>query len=157
MRITATIISEGVAVDALTGRITAFNILDSVMAPRLPAGLPRLNVLVFHERADDDVLPVEERAVLCDPNGGVIQQIDVALDFAAPFHTSVHAFWGIRFSLEGRHRIAVLHRARGATEFVEVARRDFLFQVQPHPLMPQVKEMSKETPAPEAPRPGKIA
>lgn len=146
-RVNAVVACEGISIDALTGRITAFNILDTVYVPRVPAVLPRLHVLVASERVPE--VPVngaavtapttlKERVTISAPNGRVLSRTEpteIEFTLTLPYHNSLHTFWGMRFDEEGVVTIVVEHQREGG-EWLEVSKRTLLAQLVAHPLMP---------------------
>lgn len=136
-QVNAVVVCEGISIDALTGRITAFNILDVVYAPRLPALLPRIHVLVSSERSGDPSPSARERVSLLAEDGTVISRTDaVDVEFTRLFHSSLHSFWSVRFDTAGALSVVVEHQAPGRDDWTAVFRRTLVAQVAPHPLMP---------------------
>ncbi|MFZ5440926.1 MAG: DUF6941 family protein [Myxococcota bacterium] len=143
-KINAVIACEGLALDAITGRVTAFNALDTIFLARLPALLQRLHVLVSYERVADSG-PVQERVTILSPTGAVLARTkETELQLTLPFHNSLHAIWGLKFEEQGDLEIVVEHR-EGDADFREVFRRKLRAELQPHPLMPTITAPAEQS------------
>ncbi len=64
----ATLLAEGVSLDGMTGRLSVFNMLESVLAPTFPAVLAKLVVVNLYE-IDDGRDRYWERITVVDGEG----------------------------------------------------------------------------------------
>jgi hypothetical protein len=137
--------AEGVALDQLTGRLTAFNILDNIFAAGLPAMLPRLHVVGVYE-LEPRPETVFTKVQLLDPSGAVLSELVVKVEFAARApgkapvsHTTVHTFWNTAFKVEGDHALVLSHAPSldDPDGWEKVATRTLAVVRAPHPLAPQ--------------------
>jgi len=110
-RLVAVLLAEGVAIDSISSRVTAFNMLDTVRALRFPAILPRLYVVTIYESekkppGDERLTRVWERVSI---DGSVIGEVtsNSALEVGSPSHTSVHLFSAVKLADAGVYRVTV--------------------------------------------------
>jgi len=138
-RINAVIVAEGVSVDAFTGRVTAFNMLDSLFVPRVPAALPKLHIVVSNEREIEDER-FFERVVIKTASGQEVAATNpVEVHFALRFHMALHTLWGVRFDAVGVFAVEVQRRPSESAPWSVAFARTLLTQLAPHPLMPVAK------------------
>lgn len=107
-RIVAALMAEGVALDALSGRLTAFNMLETVSAAKYPALLPRLCAVIFYEAASSDPEVFQERVRLMGPEDvevGVPSSREVVI--AARVHRSIHVLAGLRLERPGEYVLSI--------------------------------------------------
>jgi hypothetical protein len=141
----ALVVAEAVSIDQLTGRITAFNMLDLIFAQDLPALLNRVTVVAAYDLSDAREV-VFERAVLLDPDDHEVASTDpVKVEFNArtagkpgPIsHTTIHTFWNTTVRADGDYSLALQHAAAADGPWnTEVARRRLVIIKAPHPLAP---------------------
>lgn len=139
----ALVISEAVSVDQLTGRVTAFNILDLVFAQNLPALLHRITALAAYELNGENET-VYERAQLMSPAGEVVAGTNpMRIEFGhrgagtvPASHTSIHTLWNSALRVQGDYSIVLSQSATTDGPWEEVARRRVVVAMAPHPLAP---------------------
>jgi hypothetical protein len=115
-RLVSFIASEGLAIDQLTSRVTAFNMIDHVMLPGLPAVFLRLCALSFYELGETPESFLE-RVSLPNPQGvavGISVSL-VALGARLPAqlpngHRSIHILWSTKMDDVGDYHLALEHR-----------------------------------------------
>lgn len=115
-RLVATLMSEGAALDLFSNRFTAFNLLESVACPKLPALLARLAILTIYE-LDEQQETIFERVALLSPKGEPVGQAStVQIGFSAlgeggmpNSHRSLHMLWGLKFDVAGVYSLRVEH------------------------------------------------
>ena len=137
MEIVTLFASEGVSVDVFTGRVSAYNIIEAIYAPRYPAKLMRVHVVVQYQRSKDELVPhfFEQVAVIA-PNGtdvlrGPIQEVTVP----ERHHTSLHTAWAMDIPEAGDYQLKVRHSQSSEGPWTEVRNRTILVATAPHPLM----------------------
>lgn len=120
---------EGVSLDALTNRLTFFNILEAVSLPKLPAMLARLMVVAFYD-LDGSTVPTHERVTIRTPEGEVLASSESLLSVTSgatetgpTSHRSIHAIWGLVFKTQGMYELALDHRLPEEAEWRRVSTR----------------------------------
>jgi hypothetical protein len=120
---------EGVSLDALTNRLTFFNILEGVSLPKLPAMLARLMVVAFYDVAGNTV-PIHERIMIRTPEGDVLASSESMLSVGSEVpearptsHRSIHAVWGLVFKTEGPYELTLEHRLPEEAEWRRICTR----------------------------------
>lgn len=155
-KLTATVLAEGVSVDALTGRLTLFNALNHIYAAGFPALLHKLMVATQYERSRE-VDHFRERVAIMTPQGKVLGESVAELMFEArsddqpPAHWSLHALWKIRFDEPGDYALSVWRQSRGEQSWQPLATCTLWVQDSPHPLSPSDEEV-RGTQAPPSER-----
>ncbi len=147
---TALFVAEGLALDQFTGRLTAFNILDSIFAPALPARLPRIHVVGIYElqaQASELLAQVE----ILSPGGTAVSEpTSIHVQFGARTvglppvsHTTIHTFWNIAFREEGDHRVRLRQRSDAGQEWVVVQELALTVVLARHPLAQEPSNAGK--------------
>src|ERR1035441_125426 len=103
--------AEGVAIDQLTGRLTAFNMVDHIAVPGFPAQLLRLVAISFYD-LDNAPHGFSERVRLIGPTGDplVVSNVQpVALTVRVPGQMpngirSIQIIWRAIIAIPGDHR-----------------------------------------------------
>ncbi len=135
------ICAEGFSVDTMTGRVTAFNIVDSLLVSALPSMLIRANAIATYELGPE-ADAFKERIRLLSPSNAVLAESasDVALAARGragempSCHRSVHVFWKTTITEPGDHRL-VLERFREAGEWEELSSVRIPVVVKKHELL----------------------
>lgn len=133
--------AEGAALDQLTGRVTAFNILDTVAVSQLPSRLMRLTCVATYELASGapglllERIRVEDSAG--DPTAGGESSTEVRFASGVITHRSVHILWNIDLRTEGTYRIKLQTRQAEATDWETRADLPLTVHVQAHPILNQ--------------------
>jgi hypothetical protein len=129
---------EGVAVDVFTGRVTAFNLIETIFAQAFPARLGRLHLLArYHRAADEPAAHFFERFEPVGPdNIDVLNALPLEVTVGARFHTSIHNAWTLVLTARGDYQLRLLV-ADSAEGPWRVARQHVVVaDLAPHPLMP---------------------
>ena len=126
------VLAEGVALDQITGRITAFNILDAIRSKSVPAMLPKLMVLNTYE---SDGVPdaFVERVTISAPNGAKMAEAFAEITIAGPAHNSIHALWALRFDEFGAYEVSVARAETRDGKWRTIAGRRLVLVDLPHP------------------------
>ena len=103
-RLVASLLAEGVSLDRITDRMTAFNMLDAVFAPAFPAALAKLAVINIYE-VDGERGPWHERVRVRGVDGGEIAATSAELRGEGLVHRSAHLFQGVPLSRAGIYTI----------------------------------------------------
>lgn len=137
----ATLIAEGAALDAFTGRATAFNLLDTVVAPRFPAALPKFIVITIYDRGDEEDAFTERLRLIRTGNNRTIIEATAVISIAAssegnpPSHRSFHSLAGIVFEQPGDYLLTVERTTNAASEEWELlGKRRLLVTEGQHPF-----------------------
>jgi hypothetical protein len=138
MRVSTLLLAEGVSVDVFTGRVTPFNLVETLFAPKFPARVTRLHVLVQYERAPESGVPhVFEKMELKDPTGvNVLQGPVQELTMTTRFHSSLQNAWNTILPSAGDYRLSVSHAPSADGPWSEQAWRTIVIEQAPHPLAP---------------------
>jgi hypothetical protein len=137
----ALFVAEAVAIDQLTGRLTAFNILENVFAADLPALLHRVTCVASYELGASAV-QFFERGEFVNPAGKVLSSttpihVDLAIRASGKTPnaaTNIHTFWNTRVEVEGDHLIAVSHATSPDGPWERAASRVVTIVKAAHPL-----------------------
>jgi hypothetical protein len=150
VRLVATIVAEGVALDSLTGRITAFNMLEQVFAARLPALLPKLVVITIYELTrEPDAFFERVRLIAADGTELVSSITEIRIQGREPNstvngHRSLHTLWGIRLPEASDLRISVERAPTPEGPWAEIGSRIVTVIPAPHPLAAPMAAATKE-------------
>jgi hypothetical protein len=132
-RIVAVLLAEGVSLDRLTNRLTAFNMLESVLAPSYPAVLGKLVVVSVYE-VDGERGRRFERVSVRDPEGVVLAETTVEVEGDGIAHRSVHLFQGVKLARPGTYQVTVEGANARGGPWETVGQRRLLALESPHPL-----------------------
>lgn len=112
-RPTSLLAAEALSIDAFTGRLTAFNILDAVYSASVPAQLARLSVAITYELTDE-ADAFFERVLLLSDKGKIVArsrckvELDPKVPGRVPFYRrSLHALWSVRLPEFGEYSLVV--------------------------------------------------
>lgn len=142
MRVSTLLLAEGVSVDVFTGRVTPFNLVETLFAPKFPARVTRLHVLVQYERSLDSAVPhFFEKMELKDPTGvNVLQGPVQELSMTTRFHSSLQNAWNTVLPMAGDYRLSVSHAETPDGPWSEQAWRTIVIEEAPHPLAPALEK-----------------
>lgn len=130
------VMAEGISVDQITGRVSAFQMYDAIRSKTVPALLPKMMVLLVYECERPETFA--ERVTLTAPNGEVIAESRTRLTTSDRFHNSIHALWAIKLPEFGRFTLTVSHADKPTdAEWATVAQRRLDLIDEPHPLWPE--------------------
>lgn len=132
-RLVASLMAEGVALDRITDRMTAFNMLESVFAPTFPAALAKLAVINVYE-VDGEPGAWFERVTVQDADGAVLAHTTAELRGEGVVHRSAHLFQGVPFHRAGTYAVVTEGAASPAGPWQRTAIRRLHAVEQPHPL-----------------------
>ena len=148
--------SEGVSVDQLTHRLTAFNIIDAVHVAAVPSLIVRL-VAVSSYELGDAAAEFEERVSFFGPDSEEpLAASQSSISFqprTAPLpctHNSLHAFWALQLSVAGDYRLVLERRAPSGT-WETLSVRRVTVAVNPNPIANAPSVAGTRTPVPEGP------
>jgi hypothetical protein len=137
MQVATLLLSEGVSVDVFTGRVTPFNLVETLFAPRFPARVTRLHVLVQYERNVDEAADrFVSKMELLDPTGTDIRSApaqEIAL--ATRFHSSIHNAWNLKLPEAGDYVLRVSRSDSADGPWTELRRRAVVVETALHPLL----------------------
>ncbi len=137
MDIVSLFASEGVSVDVFTGRVSAFNIIDTIFSPKFPAKLMRLHVVVQYQCSPSE--PTQhffEKLALIAPDGrellgGRVQELTIS----DRQHTSVHTAWALDIPAPGDYVLQVCTASSAEGPWSVARQRRVQVTAGPHPLM----------------------
>ncbi len=132
-RIVATLLAESVSLDRLTDRLTAFNTLESVLAPSFPAVLGKLVVVSVYE-IDGERGRRFERVSIRDAEGAVLAETTVELSGDGLAHRSMHMFQGVKLAQPGTYQVTVEGASARGGPWEIVGQRRLVALERPHPL-----------------------
>jgi len=139
-RLVSLVVAEGIAVDQFTGRATAFNIMDHVLVPALPAQLTRMAAISFYELADE-ADSFHERVRFVGPDGEQTISSETPLHLAARTpnqvpngHRSIHMLWRAKIGVLGDYRL-IVERSRDGGQWEELTSACLTVVQQQHPLL----------------------
>lgn len=146
----ACVLAEGVSLDSMTGRLTAFNMLDMVFANSFPAMLPKLFVVTLYE-TEGEPARFHERVSLSDSTGKVLVTASSEIVATAHPHRSINALWGTRFDSAGKYVIKVERAERADGPWKQLAKRTLLVVGEGHPPPGRTTKAEGEPHQPKAP------
>ncbi len=146
----ACVVAEGVSADSMTGRLTAFNMLEVVFTRKLPALLPKLFVVTIYE-TEGAPEHFHERITVFDPDDKVV--VSSCSQIAATEHThrSINALWGMRLERLGRYLVRVERANKPGGPWKQIGKRVLTVVADGHPLFPEEERGAKETVASSSP------
>jgi hypothetical protein len=137
--------AEGASLDQLTGRLTAFNILDTVLAAGLPSLLHRMAAVCIYESGPEPVA-FYERLELQSPSGQGIWKSAIHVQIqahvaggGAPAHRTIHGIYNVRLEAVGDYRLVLSHADGPDGPWHEVASRCLSVVRAPHPVFIQTQ------------------
>jgi len=140
-RFVSFVAAEGVAIDQLSGRVTAFNMIDQIFVAALPTLFLRLNTVSLYELGDE-VETFTERVRLIDPAGGVVSMSESpfslfqrAPDQLPNSHRSIHSLWRLKLEKPGDHRLRLDRRSTPEGEWDQLAEICITVLVQGNTIM----------------------
>jgi hypothetical protein len=132
-RLVASVMAEGVALDRLTDRMTAFNMLESVLAPAFPAALAKLAVINVYE-IDGKADVWFERVTVRDADGSILAQTMAELRGEGVAHRSAHLFKGVPFPRAGTYSVVTEGASAASGPWQRVSSRRLHALETPRPL-----------------------
>lgn len=145
----ACVMAEGVSLDSMTGRLTAFNMLEVIFTRKLPALLPKLVVVTVYE-TDGEPERFHERVSITAPDGKVIVTSGSEIVATERTHRSINALWGTRFEAAGAYLLIVERAAKHDGPWKQIGKRVLTVVGEGHPLFPKEQQGA---PSPEATSP----
>lgn len=146
----ACIVAEGVSVDSMTRRVTAFNMLDVVFAHAFPAMLPKLIIIALYE-TEGEPERFHERVSVSDSAGKVLVTSSSEIVATALPHRSINALWGTRFDSAGRYVIKVERAEKADGPWKQLAKRALFVIGEGHPLAGRTTQAEAEPHQPKVP------
>jgi hypothetical protein len=143
-RLVASLLAEGVALDRITGRMTAFNMLESVLAPAFPAALAKLAVVNVYE-VDGEREERFERVSVQDGDGSILAQTTAELRGEGIVHRSAHLFQGVSFPRPGTYVVVTEGAPSASGPWQRVSSRRLHALERPHPLAAGKAELREAT------------
>jgi hypothetical protein len=130
----AALLAEAVSLDAVSGRISAFNMMETVFAPSFPAVLGKLVVVTLYE-VDGSRDPYWERVTVLDDASVQLAQVVTEFRGEGAAHRSMGMLQGMRLARPGVYTVLVegAKRREGPWEFVN--KRLLHARVGAHPLV----------------------
>lgn len=130
----ATLIADGVSLDRQTGRLSVFNMLESVLAPSYPALLPKLVVVNVYE-IDDGSGAYWERVTVVDDAGTELARVVAELRGEGTAHRSMGIIQGMRLAKPGVYSVVVEGATKRDGPWHPVNRRRLHAELGTHPLI----------------------
>lgn len=129
----ATLLAEGVSLDAATNRLSAFNMMETVFAPSFPGVLGKLVVVSLYE-VDGEREPRWERVTILDEAGTQLARVVTEFRGEGVAHRSMGMLQGLVLAKPGTYTVLVegAKRSDGPWEFVN--KRLLHAVLGPHPL-----------------------
>ncbi len=128
------VLAEGTSIDQITGRVTAFNMLDSVLSKAVPALLPRLMVTTTYEVDGEAPQKFVERVSVIAPNGDEVASSVTEITTSSFAHNSIHALWALRLSEFGAYRVVVSNAPTQDGPWTTAVERRLMLVDRAHPL-----------------------
>ncbi len=147
-RLTGILPAEGVTVDAITGRLTVFNLLDFLLAPKVPARAAKLALVTTYEGEAGERF--WERIVIVLPSSDEVRTVSGPTELCMGdfFHRSIHSLSGVHFASAGRAAVVVQHAPSADGPWTEIGRRRFDIRMGRH-LMVHGPEAGPQSGQPE--------
>jgi hypothetical protein len=132
--------AEGVAMDQLSGRVTAFNIIDHIAVAAVPTLFMRISTVSLYTLGDRPEIFVE-RVTVEAPDGRVLAHSESLLSVQARLpnqlpngHRSIHTIWRILLDSTGDHRVVVSRRAADSEQWERIGSTLVTVILQPHSI-----------------------
>lgn len=130
----ATLLAEAVSLDSMTGRLSAFNMMETVLAPSFPAMLPRIVVVNLYE-IEEGAGSRWERVTVRDDAGEQLAQVVTELAGEGTAHRSMAMIQGMRLARPGVYSVVVEGASRQAGPWEAVNVRHLRAEIAQHPLL----------------------
>ena len=141
MPLVATLIADGVIIDALTNRLSVLNLFDTWTVREVPGVLSLASVVTIYETEADRPLDHFERVRIVAPDGDTTVMRSLARIRSPPrgadgpfVHASVHFIDGVHVRTFGLYSIIVDHAASEEGPWIEDVRRSVLVRKPPEAL-----------------------
>ncbi len=126
------VLAEGMSLDQITHRVTAFNMLDVIRSKSVPALFPKLMVLVAYD-LDGTPETFFERVTLVAPSGATVATSATQLTVQGLVHNSIHALWALRLEEFGHYKVVVARAERRDGEWKTLVERRLSLVNEAHP------------------------
>lgn len=115
----ATLLAEGVSLDAMSNRLSAFNMMETMFAPSFPAVVGKLVVVNLYE-IEGTRGPRWEKVSIIDDAGAQLVHVVTELRGEGVAHRSMGMLQGMRLAKPGAYTVLVegASRPEGPWEFV---------------------------------------
>lgn len=140
----ACVMAEGISIDSMTGRLTAFNMLEVIFTRKFPAMLPKLFVVTVYE-SEGEPERFHERVSVVDPVGKAIVISGSEIVATEHTHRSINALWATRFDAAGTFLVKVERASKPEGPWKQVGKRLLTVVGEGHPLFPKEPEPAKES------------
>jgi hypothetical protein len=151
-------VAEGVALDSLTSRLTAFNMIDHVFIAALPGALIRLAAVSTYALGDE-AGSFDERIRVLGPNGKELAvsmtHVDLVSRTPGNFpnsHRSIHVIWSIPLELPGDYAVSLSTRVGETSPWVDSLQHLVTVVVQSHVMLTAAATAARASVPPETPR-----
>lgn len=134
LRNVATLLAEGLSMDAVSGRLSVFNMMESVSAPKFPAFLAKLVVVSLYEE-DEKPAPYWERVTVLDDTGERLAQVITEFAVEGFAHRSMGMFQGLKLAKPGTYTVLVEGATRKDGPWNTVNKRYLRAEIATHPLV----------------------
>lgn len=131
----ATLLAEGVSLDAISNRLSAFNMMETMFAPSFPAVVGKLVVVNLYEIEGSSELRFERVTVLEDAGTQLAQMVLELRAEGVVAHRSMGMLQGLRLAKPGKYTVLVegAKAPEGPWEFVN--KRTLHAMLGSHPLV----------------------
>lgn len=141
-RLVSFIAAEGVALDQLTGRATAFNMMDHLAVPGFPARQLRIIAIANYELGEEGAAFVERVRFVAPDETTITESIPLPLILTPRTprqmpngHRSIHMLWGSNISTPGDHHLILERQAVGEDPWEFIARLCLTVVVDANPYL----------------------
>lgn len=134
------LVAESCAIDAMSGRLSAFNMIDNLFLPALPALWPKFVAIATYELGPDPSA-FEDRITVCMPSGVVGNESVHVIETEArkpgepvKIHRSLHVVWRTKLLESGDLTVVLERRPKPDASWEILHQKRISVTVGPHPL-----------------------
>ena len=140
LRLVATLLAEGASIDSIGGRLTAFNMLESVTAPSFPAMIPRLVVINIFEIENQHATYFERVTIRGSEDQTPIMNLVSEVNTMKPVFRSIHQVVPLILKTAGIYVVSVELGKTAEGPWEELETRKFFAHQAPQLGLEQPRE-----------------
>ena len=134
------LVSEAFAIDMVSGRLSVFNMVDSLFVPSLPALWPRFVAIAVYDAGAEPV-SFDDRVSVQGPNGppmgesiNRVEVLERRPEEPSTTRRSVHVIWRTQLASAGDLYVVLERRPDASSPWEVVQRKRIALSIGPHPL-----------------------
>lgn len=109
-----TVVSQGLALDAQSNRLTLYALIEEIGTPGLPVAVPEINIVTLWKRQpDEEGVSFSQRVRVVGPDDSVVAEYETPFTMEKPRHRTLGRIQMALFEKTGEYRIEVSLRKQG--------------------------------------------